>query len=157
MTECVSTSYNKNLCKKWIYKGYVNIYFPKHPFARNGNVLEHRIVMEKMIGRYLRKGEEVHHKNKIKSDNSESNLILISKSHHLSIHKKGNTNRIGKHKDMSNRRCFECGSNKTRVEKPTVKTKHKTPCYHWYKIDINNNVEWLCDICYKKRLSRAPR
>lgn len=43
-------------------------------------VLEHRIVMERMIGRPLRKDESVHHKNGVRHDNRERNLELWSRS-----------------------------------------------------------------------------
>jgi hypothetical protein len=38
--------------------------------------LEHRWVMEQMIGRPLEPDEEVHHKNRIRDDNDPSNLEL---------------------------------------------------------------------------------
>ena len=70
--------------------GYIRIYNPKHPFAQSkGYVFEHRLVMEKKIGRYLKPRERVHHINGIKDDNKIINLILFSNSgKHIHFHNK---------------------------------------------------------------------
>lgn len=64
-----------------IQKGYVYLSgYEGHPSANgSGNVREHTIVMEQMIGRRLLKGESVHHKNGNRSDNRPANLELWSK------------------------------------------------------------------------------
>lgn len=59
--------------------GYVVVLAPTdHPNARaDGTILEHRLVMEEMIGRYLLDYEIVHHKNGIRFDNKPGNLELL--------------------------------------------------------------------------------
>lgn len=64
-----------------IVRGYVMVYDASHPAAQNGYVQEHRIVMEQQLGRHLYRGETVHHKNGIKTDNRPENLELWAKSH----------------------------------------------------------------------------
>ena len=59
--------------------GYVILWQKDHPDSRrSGYVLEHRIVMERIVGRRLRKNEVVHHRNGNKQDNRPSNLVLFS-------------------------------------------------------------------------------
>ncbi len=64
--------------KNYDKDGYVLIYDPIHPNSRNKKyVLEHRLVMEKHLGRYLRKSEVVHHINENKQNNKIDNLMLF--------------------------------------------------------------------------------
>lgn len=47
---------------------------------------EHVLVAEKIIGRELLENEVVHHINQDKNDNSEENLIVLTKSEHSKVH-----------------------------------------------------------------------
>ena len=67
--------------------GYIEISCPSHPYAdQRGYVYEHRLVMEKHIGRYLLPEEIVHHKDLNKTNNDISNLQIVTASEHTKIH-----------------------------------------------------------------------
>ncbi|MEK9207166.1 MAG: HNH endonuclease [Patescibacteria group bacterium] len=69
--------------------GYIYIKDRSHPFSdKQGYVLEHRIVMEKHIGRYLSKNEIIHHMNEVKNDNRIENLRIMTLSEHTILHNK---------------------------------------------------------------------
>lgn len=64
-------------------KGYVLIWEPEHPNkSMKGWQFEHRVVVEKLLGRYLARDEHVDHINQQKSDNRPGNLQVLSPSAH---------------------------------------------------------------------------
>lgn len=67
--------------------GYVLAYAPMHPNAhKDGYIMEHTVIMEMQIGRYLSEDEVVHHKNGVRNDNRIENLLLMNKREDQSMH-----------------------------------------------------------------------
>lgn len=66
-------------------KGYRFVYCPDHPSVRYGRyVAEHRLVMEKVLGRLLQPNEVVHHRDGNKLNNSPENLeVFANNAEHL--------------------------------------------------------------------------
>jgi hypothetical protein len=69
--------------------GYRWVWVPQHPRARrNGYVKVAWLVLERRLGRYLRRGEETHHINGDKLDDRDENLEVISHREHARRHSK---------------------------------------------------------------------
>lgn len=81
--------------------GYRYVYAPHHPFASNGYVFEHRLVMEEWLRRespaspflihlgnqlYLSPDFVVHHRDENKLRNEIDNLECLTPSEHSSLH-----------------------------------------------------------------------
>lgn len=71
--------------------GRVLIFAPNHPHVSVAGkyVLRYRLVMEKVLGRFLDPSEIVHHINGDCTDDRPENLQVMTQSRHCSLHSKG--------------------------------------------------------------------
>jgi hypothetical protein len=96
---------------------------------------EHRVVMEKFLGRSLEHDEHVHHRNHDKLDNRIENLETLSHSDHSSLHSKGKpAARKGKGSMLEGR----------------WSRKHSR-CKRCRKTDAPHAAKGLCRNCWAKR------
>lgn len=95
------------------YGGYVYEFVGPHPLANKwGFVAQHRLVGADIVGRPLRKGEVVHHKNNIRHDNRPENLEVMTVEAHRRHHwaELADTLRIPIDVDALKRALAEAGS-----------------------------------------------
>ena len=71
-------------------RGYILVLKPNHPFAYKGYMLEHRLVVEAQIGRYLTPEEVTHHLGKRDNNRPHMLMAFISQSAHKRFERKGN-------------------------------------------------------------------
>lgn len=126
--------------RQWLVNGYRKVYAPNHPFRDgHGYVLEHRLIMEQYLGRYLRPEEHIHHRDGNKLNNDISNLELTDRPKHSKITAK--TNPQCQKKDLSGRICLECKSDNTK------KASNGQP--HWMFHPITKQG-YVCERCYRR-------
>lgn len=112
-------------------EGYKMLMKPDHPFAdARCYVMEHRLIMEKHLGRYLSRNELVHHIDENIQNNDISNLQIMTPAEHTRHHFS---------KDMNNIHCVRCGADTTYMDKKRI--THGL----WYH---NSDGEYICGKCY---------
>lgn len=74
---------------KSFVKGYIRVYSPTHLYSIKNYVLEHRLIAEQFLGRFLTKEEVIHHLDENKKNNKPENLLYFkTNGEHLSFHNK---------------------------------------------------------------------
>lgn len=69
----------------WFHQGYKVI--QNYRDTGGKKKFEHRLVMEKYIGRKLKESEIIHHINHDKSDNRIENLQIVTRVEHINMHR----------------------------------------------------------------------
>lgn len=89
-------------------------------------VREHRLVMERVLGRKLEPVEDVHHIDRNKRNNHPSNLVVLTRSEHAQLHASEAAARWARFYDT----CSSCGDN----DKEHAARGLCTACYPlWYE------------------------
>ena len=68
--------------------GYILTLHRNHPSGvKKPYLREHRLILEAHLGRILTKDEIIHHKNGDKTDNRVENLMIVTRSEHINMHR----------------------------------------------------------------------
>ena len=143
--DCTNKSHRKNLCNahylRFLRNGDPNI--TKRRQNGSGTILngykliyhlgkqnyEHRIVMETILNRKLKRSEIVHHIDRNKLNNSESNLEILKQDIHCKIH------HTTSFRNKTHKQCTKCKFIKPRWQfgKDTHKGKFSDKNRSWCK------------------------
>jgi DNA-directed RNA polymerase subunit RPC12/RpoP len=87
--KCYAKNRERSAYKEFvIISGYKYLQSPKHHnCSKKGYVAEHRLIAENKLGRLLLSTEVVHHINGKKLDNRKENLMVLTNSEHIKLHK----------------------------------------------------------------------
>lgn len=121
---------------------YVLISNHSHPKSVNGRVYEHVLIAEKVLGKHLPSGSEVHHVDGNGCNNTPSNLV-ICQDHAYHMLLEARTKRFRDCGSLDSKRCCTCKQVKLLNEFPVRRT-------NW---DGKYNS---CLVCSRERMRKRP-
>lgn len=132
---------------------YIAIRLPEHPNStKSGYIMEHRLVMERHLGRLLDNTEQVHHINGVHTDNRIENLEVLTAEEHTRRHvrERIKNGEFHNYRDISVKELKDAiMTTKNTAEAADKLSVHKTTVYRkldqlkireWYKNWRNLNV-----------------
>lgn len=102
-----------------MHRGYILERAVGHPNAVNEYVYQHRLVVERSIGRYLLADELIHHMNHIKNDNHLENLEIVTAKMHRREHASVLVNYLGE------TICWQEAIERLKLDRSSVKSMKK--------------------------------
>ncbi len=134
--------------------GYIEILCPGHPRAGNRNyILEHILVIEKVLGKCLPPKAVGHHVNNDGKDNRNQNLVACQdRAYHFFLHQRQRAYRACGHANW--RKCVHCKQYDS-PEKLIIKPK-KAP-FHWDCRTLYNRQRSLKNKKSPSSLPSGPR
>lgn len=133
-------------------RNYWLLYMPTYYKAnKSGYVYEHVYFYEQYNKCCILPWGNTHHIEPVTPEycnNMPWNLQCMMARDHTSLHSRG------RHKDTSNRRCYRCKRNKTRIMKPVGEMR--TPCPQWMHMPYDKK-NWYCYNCYTTLCNRLKR
>lgn len=127
--------------------GYILIHAPDHPEAtERGYMLEHRLVMEHVLGRRLTAEEVVHHKDEHKDHNWPGNLQLYaSQAEHNGMHKHA---MWAKYRAQFVQTCVQCGERFQPDHSAKFRPGRGRFCSrHCWDLSRRTRVQHICEHC----------
>lgn len=109
-----------------VTEGYLYFIDKEHPLAigNSGKVYHHRHMASLYLGRWILPEEHVHHIDRVKHNNAEDNLLVLTASEHSLLHANGG---------IKNKNCLYCGT--------TFSPKESSIVYCTPKCFTNSNVK----------------
>lgn len=121
--------------------GYVRIVVKWHPKASKcgGYHLEHILMAEKVLGRFLKRSEVVHHVDENRQHNVNSNFVICDRALHKLIHYRIIALRICGHADW--KKCWLCKTYSDPID--LVKNKGRNAFYHHDCMSVYGRNQYL--------------